>query len=100
MKSDGRELSMKRDQVERRKGLRREAPLRRGEGRGCAFVATSLLHHGLGQMVDGQRPDDFHFAVAVANPGTPEELRACEALDDWELPRYGAAVLRALRTAG
>lgn len=40
----------------------------RGEGRGCAFVATSLLHHGLGQMVDGQRPDDFHFAVAVANP--------------------------------
>lgn len=53
----------------------------------------------------GVEPDlvlgkDALMAVAVANPGTPEELRACEALDDWELPRYGAAVLRALRTAG
>lgn len=52
----------------------------------------------------GVEPDlvlgkDALMTVAIANPGTPEELRACEALDDWELPRYGAGVLRALRAA-
>jgi ribonuclease D len=53
----------------------------------------------------GLEPDlvlgkDAPMAVAVANPRTIEDLRACEALDDWELPRYGTAVLRALRSAG
>jgi ribonuclease D len=43
---------------------------------------------------------DALMAVAVADPRTLEDLRACEALDDWELPRYGAALLRALRSAG
>lgn len=43
---------------------------------------------------------DALMAVAIADPHTSEELRACEALDEWELPRYGAAVLRALRAAG
>lgn len=53
----------------------------------------------------GLEPDlvlgkDALMAVAVANPRTLEELRAGEALDDWELPRYGTAVLRALRSSG
>lgn len=53
----------------------------------------------------GLEPDivlgkDALMAVAVAEPGTLEELRAVGALDDWELPRYGAALLRALRSAG
>jgi len=53
----------------------------------------------------GVEPDlvlgkDALLAVAVADPRTIEELRACEALDEWELPRYGAALLRALRSSG
>jgi ribonuclease D len=40
------------------------------------------------------------MAVAVSDPRTLEELRASGALDEWELPRYGAALLRALRGAG
>jgi hypothetical protein len=38
--------------------------------------------------------------VAVADPRTLDDLRASGALDDWELPRYGAALVRALRSAG
>lgn len=40
------------------------------------------------------------MTVAVADPRTLDELRSCGALDEWELPRYGAALLRALRSAG
>jgi hypothetical protein len=43
---------------------------------------------------------DALMTVAVANQHTLEEPRASEALDNWELPRYGTAVLRALRSAG
>lgn len=53
----------------------------------------------------GVEPDiilgkDALMAVAVADPRTLEDLKASGALDDWELPRYGAALLRALRSAG
>jgi ribonuclease D len=53
----------------------------------------------------GLEPDlvlgkDALMAVAVADPRTADELRASGALDEWELPRYGAALLRALRSGG
>lgn len=50
----------------------------------------------------GLEPDivlskDALMTVAAADPRTLDELRAAKALDDWELPRYGAALLDQLR---
>lgn len=39
------------------------------------------------------------LAVAIADPRDEEQLRAAEALDDWELLRYGDDLLEALRKA-
>ena len=41
---------------------------------------------------------DTLAAVAEANPSDSKSLRAVEAIDDWELERYGDALLKALRS--
>ncbi|MCA9655942.1 MAG: HRDC domain-containing protein [Myxococcales bacterium] len=42
---------------------------------------------------------DALLTVALADPRDEAQLRATEALDEWELARYGAGVLGALRRA-
>lgn len=83
----------------------RPPPLDRGPPREVAarFDALRAWRKAEG-AARGIDPDlllgkDALMAAAVADPPTLEALEACGALDSWELARYGAALLEALRRA-